>query len=117
MSKYICPRCKQNISSSQRLESHLNRKVPCPVVNTNELKITIKKDNLKITPEAPICRYCNQSFSNRQNLLKHIRLNRCLCTDKIIQPSEGSAFVDLQKEIHQLKEIIINKKDKNDVID
>ncbi len=72
---YICPKCSQSFTRSNRLQSHLNRKKPCrPDLETS----TTKKIQIKMKQTDPIiCLYCQKKFSTNDNLLIHLKQNRC----------------------------------------
>ena len=63
---YTCPKCLHNFSRSNRLQSHLNRKTPCVDVST-----------FKKQPDPVICTYCQIIFATKDNLLAHLKNNKC----------------------------------------
>ena len=74
---YLCPLCKVSFSTSQRLESHLKRKISC--ISTSKLpqKITIGHKKIILKPNIERCQYCEKTYASKDNLSKHIKLGRC----------------------------------------
>ena len=84
--------------------------------DTNSVKsqkfLTKLKSNVKST--ITICEYCNKQFSNKHNLLKHIKLNRCLSKNNH-QINDSLILNEFKKEICDLKNIIKNKENDHQI--
>src|SRR5947209_8572805 len=84
---YQCPRCLRKFSSSQRVQSHLKRKILCDVVDENKALSpdlqTLTQSNQNNDPfrqsEYPkivnekqyICEFCGIGFTRKDNLIAH----------------------------------------------
>ncbi len=96
--KNQCPICLCVFASSQRLQSHLKRKIPCKVIQQppqtpkltvkyknptllkNNIKIIEKKDVIesnRIESNEIVCQYCGRYFARKDNLTRHLNKNRC----------------------------------------
>lgn len=64
--KYQCHLCFTEFTTLQRLESHLQKKIPC----------TTTRPQLKSINQF-ICQYCSKKFARKDNLAAHIKKNRC----------------------------------------
>ena len=54
--KHKCPRCLQNFSSFQRLQSHLRRKLLCDIINPDFLPSSISEIYPTTLPQFSIMR-------------------------------------------------------------
>ena len=98
--KNVCPRCLQKFSSSQRLDTHLKRKVPCQSA-TNETKIYN-------------CQYCFKNFTRNDSLIRHQK-NTCPLARN--QPLCQTISI-LAKQIDELKEKqIADSKEKSEKLE
>ena len=108
----ICPRCEQKFSSSQRLNSHLERKIPCKQLIVSQSSVA---NNL-------VCRYCNKSFARQYNLDRHLNENRCKMIKKPLQLKVTLALLEKQldekeKQIAELKQTPISPHNKENAIE
>ena len=76
MVEHKCPKCHKLFSSAHRLQSHLNRITPCQSVNM------IKFNPISQMNNNFICEFCGKKFARRDNVLAHIKKNRCTVTLK-----------------------------------
>ena len=67
LSKHSCPQCLQEFTTLRRLQSHLDKKIPC-----TKTKIKLKSSN-QIR-----CQFCNKEFARKDNLIAHVKKNRCV---------------------------------------
>ena len=68
-----CHRCHQIFSSSQRLQTHLTKKIPCQLIVIPKKKLTVSELKLNTI----ICPHCKKKFARPYNLERHIENNRC----------------------------------------
>ena len=97
--KYTCPKCFVSFSRSNRLQSHLNRKNPCmPIEKTNdqlqENRIIPKKFKIKMKQNGIICIYCQKIFARNDNLLTHLKKNKCPQFNNL-----GQEVITLKKQL------------------
>src|SRR5439155_5319449 len=72
--KYQCHGCQSTFTSLQRLESHLMKKNQCQL-SLNETSV---KKIIKLRPiEHHICQQCHREFTRKDNLVTHLKKNRC----------------------------------------
>ena len=70
MTKFKCDKCDYETNDKRNFDKHNNRKIPCFFNNAklhgNVIKNTNKNDEI-------ICKYCSQSFSRHDSLIRHIK--------------------------------------------
>ena len=71
-----CHICGQIFKSSQRLKSHLNKKIPCQP--NEKIKIISSQIKLRENSLQIFCPHCNKKFVRKDNLSEHLKKNRCL---------------------------------------
>jgi uncharacterized C2H2 Zn-finger protein len=103
-----CPRCYQEFSSSQRLQTHLNKKIPCRTLPFQSIPIFKKKITVKqLKNDDIICSHCLKHFVRPYGLERHIMENRCKQL-KQINDKKSSLYKNkvnlLENQLNQLKE-------------
>ena len=73
-----CPRCLEFLSSRQRLDSHLKRKIPCENINDNSSLPKLANKIQLSTSKKFICQHCKKSFANKDTLSVHLKKRRCI---------------------------------------
>ena len=90
-----CPRCLREFSSSQRLDTHLKKKIPCQSSDNGSSKVYI-------------CQHCSKSFTRNDSLQRH-KKNTCPLTKKKCPLKENQPFSQtisiLSKQINELREM------------
>ena len=89
---FICPKCQHVFSAKEKLDKHLNRRVPCV--------------NEELDDNSIRCKFCNNKFATQSSLNRH--LNTCVVRktpDLLIKQLEH------KDEIIQQKDEIIEQKD------
>ena len=108
MTKHQCTICHQVFSSAHRLQSHLNRKTPCQPISESSTE-TLKNLNLAIKlkpPESFACQFCKKEFARKDNILAHLKKNRCTAVNEMDDPAHLKDKVSfLEKQIEELKRI------------
>lgn len=62
---YTCERCQKKFNKKFDYNKHMNRKIPCKIINEEE-KIDQKSD------EKPYCDVCDKSFNRQDALTRHL---------------------------------------------
>ena len=116
---YQCPLCNLHFSRLQRLESHLKRKISCKkspeTLSCSPKNIVIGNKNIKLGPDIILCQHCNNKFSSKDNLNKHLKGGYChifskSCEDQsnlneIGALSLNEKITSIEKKMADLKEI------------
>ena len=72
--KNQCPRCLNYFSTSQRLQSHLRRKIRCEITDgsvCNYKNEEISNANYAIENKKFICEFCQSKFTRKDNMIAH----------------------------------------------
>jgi hypothetical protein len=93
--KKQCPRCFHTFSSSQRLQSHLARQIPCQPEQILDHMPDYMLDQEEKTKKF-ICNHCQSRFTRKANLIKHQK--------NVCNSSMKEQFDLLQLQIEKLKE-------------
>ena len=73
MVKYICYICLKEFNHKGNYKTHINRKFKCKKIYVKKIE---ESNNGIIVPKQDhnnICNYCNNSYSNKSNLNKHLK--------------------------------------------
>ncbi len=94
-----CSRCHKICATKASLQTHLNRKTQCEVLNINNATVTLAK-KFK-------CDRCDCMFQTFQNLTLHRnRKNPCLVKGEIKSEIVLTAFEQLSQEVQRQKLVI-----------
>ena len=98
-----CHRCGQQFSSPQRLNTHLNRKIPC--LEVNQTVVTFDK---------LMCHFCHKKFVRQYNLDRHLNDSRC----RIMKNPDrlGVAVAEFAKQLNEKDREIAELKKKTIVL-
>jgi hypothetical protein len=69
---YQCNKCKKEFPTKQSYEKHLQRKNEC----SEETKSKLENKEF-------CCNFCNKGFTEKKNLLRHLKNNICNANDKV----------------------------------
>ncbi len=67
--KYECPRCGYNCDTIQSIKTHLAIKIMCKSIISDTIP---NIENIIITKNDIICSFCNNEFSNKYSLKRHL---------------------------------------------
>jgi hypothetical protein len=115
MEKYKCEDCKKLFNKKSNYDDHKNRKNKCTaildmIIKDNHNKISAdNKTEMQKKIDDNICFYCEQKFSNKGNMIAHMK-NNCKKV-KYIEKKKQEIFDKLKKvkeEEEKLKEQLKN---------
>lgn len=104
MTIYECPRCKYSTSVTTSFISHLQRKIPCSSVYSEEPTASVLESFLKKRRESKkyICEYCNCAYKSPSSRSHHY----AICNMKI-QESQNSEVETLKSTVLNMQNLLI----------
>jgi hypothetical protein len=100
MEKYKCPKCEKLFSQQKNLDYHLQKKNPCDknikITNNQHKNNEINAKTLRDYMNALKCIYCDKEFTQKSNVLTHIK-NNCKKV-KEIEEEKHKIFLRLKEE-------------------
>ena len=99
MQEYHCVACRKNFKLKSNYERHMRRKIPCNnITNIDDLALVeIKNDVVEYLS----CAYCNEIFTRKYNLIRHIE-GRCKIKTKQDEEMELIKHLDIDNKIKEL---------------
>lgn len=124
--EFVCKRCGYMSDHKHNLKRHLMKKRTCspydPSHNVPVHQLLMELEPVSQTDSAPKCKWCHKAFRHHQNKYTHQR--KCLanpsltkektdqeskaqdCSDEISHSHTSQEFINLTKEIHNLKQAV-----------
>jgi hypothetical protein len=100
---YKCEKCNKEFATKQSYEKHLQRKSECSL----ETKLKLEKKEF-------FCNFCNQGFTEKKNLLRHLKNNICSAYDEITLTK--SELINIYQKVNKsVPDEITNNNNKNTI--